>query len=598
MKLSRIYSNRDDAFSPIDFSAGLNVVLAEIRVPENRNKDTHNLGKTALGLLLDFCLLARRDPKMFLFKHKDLFQDFVFYLEVELASGSYVTIRRAVEEASKISFKRHASPGRDFQYLPEEQWDHYKIAFDRSRVLLDGLLDLNAVRPWDFRKGLGFFLRTQDDYSNVFQLKRFASEHADWKPYVAHILGFNAQLISDLYEREARIASLRSEERTIQSELGGSIEDLGRIEGLLLLKRQQAEKQQAKLNGFDFWDQDKSKTKDLVDQIDQEIADLNVERYTLMYNRRKILSSLEDGEMAFEPERAARLFAEAGVLFGGQVKRDYEQLIAFNAAITEERRGYLLEEMTEIESHLREVGSELNRLGKRRSEILSFLSDTDVVRKYRAASDELVELRSDVIFLTRQRQHLQTVQRLRSKIRDLIEEKTHLESGLEREFEEKNAPSTDSVYKTIRLLFDEIIERVLDQNALLTVSLNQQYHPEFETEILDESGNATSAQRGHTYKKLLCIAFDLAVLRAHLGQGFPCFVFHDGVFESLDKRKKLNLLDVMREYSSLGIQQIVTLIDTDMPPDIDGAPVFSDDEIVLRLHDEGPDGRLFKLRSW
>ena len=70
------------------------------------------------------------------------------------------------------------------------------------------------------------------------------------------------------------------------------------------------------------------------------------------------------------------------------------------------------------------------------------------------------------------------------------------------------------------------------------------------------------------------------------------------MFESLDKRKKSNLLDVMREYSNLGIQQIVTLIDTDMPPDVDGTPVFSEDEIVLRLHDEGPEGRLFRLRSW
>ncbi|WP_394274825.1 DUF2326 domain-containing protein [Luteococcus sp.] len=415
---------------------------------------------------------------------------------------------------------------------------------------------------------------------------------------MAHILGFDAQLISDFYEREARIDTLRADEKTIQSELGGSIEDLGRIEGLLLLKRQQAEKQQVKLDSFDFRDQDKAKTKDLVDQIDQEIADLNAERYTLMYNRKKILSSLDDGEMAFDPERAARLFEEAGVLFDGQIKRDYEQLIAFNAAITEERRGYLLEEKAEVESRLKEVGTELNRLGKSRSETLSFLSDTDVVRKYKEASDELVELRSDVISLTRQREHLQTLQRLRSEIRDAVEEKTHLESALEREFEEKNSPGTDSVYRTIRLLFDEIIEEVLDQNALLTVSLNQQYHPEFEAEILDESGNATSAQRGHTYKKLLCIAFDLAVLRAHLGKGFPAFVFHDGVFESLDKRKKSNLVDVMREYSNLGIQQIVTLMDTDMPPDVDGTPVFSEDEIVLRLHDEGTEGRLFRLRSW
>ena len=38
-----------DMFEPVDFVQGLNVVMAEIRLPENRNKDTHNLGKTTLG---------------------------------------------------------------------------------------------------------------------------------------------------------------------------------------------------------------------------------------------------------------------------------------------------------------------------------------------------------------------------------------------------------------------------------------------------------------------------------------------------------------------------------------------------------------------
>lgn len=342
MKLSKLYSNRSDAFEPIVFRDGLNVIMAEIRVPENRNKDTHNLGKTTLGILLDFCLLSRRDAKMFLFKHEELFGEFVFFLEVKLDSGGYITIRRSVDEASKISFKRHLTPGQDFQDLHESQWDHYKVPFDRSKVILDGIFNLAAVRPWDFRKGLGYFLRTQDDYSDVFKLKRFASEHADWKPYVTHILGFNADLIASFYEVEIEIAKLRTSEKAIQSELGGSVEDLGRIEGLLLLKQQQVEKQQKRLDGFDFRDQDMEKTKDLVDDIDEEIAELNAERYSLMFNRKKLLASLEDGEIAFDPDQAAKLFAEVGVLFGGQIRRDYDQLISFNVAITEERRGYLL----------------------------------------------------------------------------------------------------------------------------------------------------------------------------------------------------------------------------------------------------------------
>ena len=104
---------------------------------------------------------------------------------------------------------------------------------------------------------------------------------------------------------------------------------------------------------------------------------------------------------------------------------------------------------------------------------------------------------------------------------------------------------------------------------------------------------------GHTYKKLLCIAFDLAVLRAHLNDKFPHFVFHDGVFESLDKRKKENLLSTLRQYSEMGIQSIITLIDSDLPERGDEEePVFNEDEVVLRLHDEGDQGRLFRMKGW
>ena len=131
------------------------------------------------------------------------------------------------------------------------------------------------------------------------------------------------------------------------------------------------------------------------------------------------------------------------------------------------------------------------------------------------------------------------------------------------------------------------------------IRLNKKGHLEFKAEILDESGTATSAHDGHTYRKLLCIAFDLAVLRANLDANFPRFVFHDGVFESLDDRKKNNLLAIIRQYAALGIQPVITLIDSDLPPqgEKDG-PVFDEGEIVLTLHDENEQGRLFKIRTW
>ena len=597
MKPSKLYSNRPAVFTAVEFEPELNVVLAEIRLPENRDRDTHNLGKTTLGRLVDFGFLAGRDPKFFLFKHLDRFEEFVFFFEIELLDGGYVTVRRSVSEASKISFKKHNARHQDFSTMPDLEWDHLDVPFDRAKELLDSLLDWRALKPWHYRKGLGYFLRSQADFSDVFQLRKFQNSHADWKPFLAHILGFDADLITKHYAKEDELKEKEQKVSTIRQELGGEIEDAGKVDGLLLLKRQEVDKKQALLDAFDFRSEDKVETKQLVDQVDERIAALNQRRYSLTQNRKKVIASLEEDQILFNPEDASELFREAGVLFAGQIKRDFQQLISFNKAITDERRGYLAEERAEIETELKAVNVELNTLGKRRSEMLAFLSSTDSFAKYKHLSTELVTLRADIEGLERQREFVHRLQQLRTDIRTLAEEKTHLQSSIEADVEAKNA-DRDSLFSRIRLFFNEIVEEVIDQKALLSVVVNQQGHLDFRAELLDDAGIATSADRGFSYKKLLCIAFDFAVLRAHLDDAFPRFAFHDGVFESLDDRKKENLLAVIRRYSELGLQSIITLIDSDLPPRTDEDPVFAGSDIVVRLHDEGDTGRLFKMRPW
>ena len=522
----------------------------------------------------------------------------MFFLEIELADGSYVTVRRSVEEASKISFKKHEARWQNFTSLSPSEWDHLDMPFDRAREMLDSILDWSALKPWSYRKGLGYQLRSQDDYGDVFHLQKFAASHSDWKPYLAHILGFNADLVISHYEKEEKLKEQLTTEQTVKNELGGSVEDISKIEGLLLLKQREAEIKQRLLDAFDFRTPDKENTKKLVDEIDERIAALNSKRYSLNQSIKKIITSLEEDQILFNPDEAQRLFDEAGVLFQGQIKKDFEQLIAFNRAITDERRGYLMEERNEIDAELTFINAELDNLGKQRSNTLAYLSSTDIFTKYKQVSDEMVTLRADITSLDRQRDFLHRLQQLRADIRILTEEKGHLQTQIEADVEQQNSDK-ESLFSSIRLFFSEIIESVIARKALISVSPNQLGHLEFKAEILDRIGNATSADLGHTYRKLLCIAFDLAILRAHLNDKFPRFVYHDGVFESLDNRKKTNLLTIIRLYANLGIQYVITLIEPDLPirNENDG-PLFNASEIILTLHDENEQGRLFKMKAW
>ena len=355
-----------------------------------------------------------------------------------------------------------------------------------------------------------------------------------------HILGFNAQLIASHYDIEEKLAAKDATAQTIKNELGGSIEDISKVEGMLLLKQQDAAKKQKLLDAFDFRAQDKGHTKELVDEIDDRIAALNAARYSLQQSRKRISASLEEDQILFNPDDAQIIFQQAGVLFQGQIKKDFQQLISFNRAITEERRGYLQSERTEVEAELTRVNGELNNLGKQRSGILAFLTATAM---YSASTREFPtrwfscaltshRLNANEAFCIASRNSVQTFAHL-ARSEDICKRR------LKENVEKQNADN-DSLFSAIRVYFSEIVEDVIDRKALLSVSPNRQGHLEFKAEILDEAGNSTSADLGHTYRKLLCIAFDLAVLRGHLDVKFPRFVFHDGIFESLDDRKKVN----------------------------------------------------------
>jgi uncharacterized protein YydD (DUF2326 family) len=115
-----------------------------------------------------------------------------------------------------------------------------------------------------------------------------------------------------------------------------------------------------------------------------------------------------------------------------------------------------------------------------------------------------------------------------------------------------------------------------------------------------KAGVVSSQSEGTSYKKLICALFDLALLKVYEEMPFFRFVYHDGVLEGLDDRKKIALLDLVREQTaSKRLQYIFSMIDSDMPRDAKSERLeFPADEIVLRLHDDGAPGRLFKMAEF
>src|SRR5579884_766163 len=486
MKLSRIYSNKPEIFVPIEFQDGLNVVLAEIREPENREKDTHNLGKTTLSRLIDFCLLKQKDKDFFLFKHHDRFADFEFFLEIKLAGEEFLTIRRSVENATKISFKKHKKGRQEFVQLSESEWDHFDVAFDRAKQLLDGILDLKAIAPFDYRDAIGYSLRVQDDYGDIFQLGKFRGKHSDWKPYLAKMLGFNTDLVVENYTIANEIEALESDATSLRADLVGGLDDLDKIDGVLVIKQSQATDLERQVRQYNFHLADAKITEELVNDIESQIASLNQRRYYLNMHQKRIRDSLRE-KIVFDPDSAQALFQEAGVLFQGQIKKQFEDLKRFNAAIAEERVGILEEELKQITVDLAEIETQLSHLNDKRTTSLAILDDKQFFAKYRKMTARWVEVKADLEVLTRQRKAAQEFQNIQNKIIAKKARRTEL-----RQLIEENISAPNERYRSIRLFFTEIIKSTIDRDVVLSTRVNENGNLEFSAEILNEKGAETS----------------------------------------------------------------------------------------------------------
>ena len=176
MQLNRLYSNLNDLFTPIHFNAAkastsLNVIFAEVKRKRSKQSDSHNLGKTTLIAVIDFMLLKDiTSTDHFLAKNKDRFHNFVFFMELAIHGGGFVTIRRSVAQPTVIALKRTDKSIEDARAIPAADWDHWDMTLTAARQALDAYLDLKIVAPWDYRTGVSYFLRTQADYTEYFQI--------------------------------------------------------------------------------------------------------------------------------------------------------------------------------------------------------------------------------------------------------------------------------------------------------------------------------------------------------------------------------------------------------------------------------------------
>lgn len=599
MQLSKLYCNHKD-FKSITFNINeLNVIYADVKSDLKEKKNSHDLGKTKLADLIDFMLLKEINKHHFFLKIKDIdksvFINHVFYLELYLNSNEFLTIKRNIESNTKISFAIQNQTTKD--YLPPLNWNHENITLKKARNILSEYLSFDFFhnKDYNYRKSISYSLRTQDDFKDVYKLNKFVGgKDVDWKPFMFDLLGFKGELLRLKYDNDSKIEDIKSLINSYKSDYSVKVEDRDEIiaeRSILEVDYKEVEDQ---IDRFNFYQQDKSLIKEGIDVLENKISNLNADSYRLNYELDKLKSSIKNN-FSFDIEKVKKVFEESSIYFSEQLTSDYEDLITFNKKLTIERNKLLKSTIKEKEKELINVNSKLESLHHERESLLTHLTDSDTFTKFKKCQKDLVKVEGQLLKF---QEKINTIDLIIQKENEIETLQTGIRSTINELKKIHQSTDRNQKYNNIRTLFSKFYKYIMDENAVLSWNLNTNNNVDFippKVKSKVDENKDTAKDEGNTYMKLLCVAFDLSILCAYNKESYYRFVYHDDVLSQQDNGIKMRLLELINDVTKkYKIQYILSAIKSDLPLDISNEILeFSDNEIILKLHDKDISGTLF-----
>ncbi|WP_349925217.1 DUF2326 domain-containing protein [Bacillus altitudinis] len=562
MKLSRLYSD-DSRFKNIKFKDGLNIIFGYVK--DINVNDPHNLGKSALVHLIDFMLLKEVKKGNYFYNKKKVFKNHTFYLEIKLYNGNYITIRRSFKNITRVDMKllNHST-----KLLDCDEWDYTNLVLNTTSekvipatTILNESLNFDILRDYDYRKLVGYFIRTQNDYSDVFQLNKYSSSNdQDWKPFVFELLGFDSGVLLKRYKLNNEIENLKIKIKNMEDYY--SYSDIDRINGQIDILTRDKEMLEQDLDSFNFYLNEKQISKELIKEIENNSIYLQNKAYNLRSDIELIENSLASKEF-LDFNYIKELFDEVKIYFSDQLEKSYEELISFNKSLLEDRKVHLSSLLSDKKAELKVVDGKLKELGKQRSDILNVLQDSDVINKYKNLRANLIEKEKSIQSLETQKD---IILQTRTDIKELSEKKKEFEEikgTIDLKIENGN-----KVLNDIRYLFKTYFEAITGKNGIIDISTNTASNVEYNAGIITDNGDLTHEDEGFSYRKMLCMCFDLSVLSYYSDKNFFKFLYHDGPFEALHENRKGSYLEFIEDYCNENdVQYIISLIDSDVSKD-------------------------------
>ncbi len=565
--IHKIWAN-DKRFKSVEFSEGLNVILAE-RTLESGYKDTRNgAGKTTLLNIIHFCLGA--DLHRLSLPTNEL-QDWIFFFTLDLC-GETLTASRAIAKSKIIKVETDIS---GLPIAPEE--DSEGVLFynnDDWKKLLGRCLfkireESTAKYTPSFRSLVSYFARRgADAYTDPF--KHFRNQKTyDLQINNAYLLGLNwlhASEAQEIKERESATKALNSAIKT------GVVATQGELEAERVRIERELKHESDAIKSFDVHPQ-YQELQEQADRLTGEIHDL-INKALLLRRKLERYEKSVIEERTPDTNSVEKLFLEAGIYFADNIKRSLKEAKGFHEAIVKNRKLFLESEIAQLKNVLASNEENIKATSAKRAELLRLLETHGALEEFSVIQERVVEKKGQLEVI---RNKIANIREIAKHKKDIKASKIELETKLQRDYEQNRIEWEKAV-----ALFNENSQALYDRPGNLIINTTDNGY-KFDVEIQKSSSEGVSKM------KIFC--YDLMLVELMTQRGGIDFLFHDSsIFDGVDSRQRaLALMHADRKALENNFQYICAL-NSDMIPNEDFDEGFAVDEFVrLTLKDKKPE---------
>ncbi|MFT2753331.1 DUF2326 domain-containing protein [Clavibacter sp. Sh2088] len=554
------------SFTPIRFTSGMNVVLADRTAKATRTDSRNARGKSSILLAINYCL-GGSFPQAFKPLADD---DWRFDLTIKIGDSIVTASRRCGVERNLISIALNDGPRPAWFSLMDEgvfRLDTWKSVLGWT---LFGLPELAADedRVLSARTLLSYVVRTNapDDPTKIIaqQSARLSRMHT------SYLLGLDWTVNDRLAKLKEEEQAYKAVDAAVASEYVAAV--VGN-EADLLMERQEAviERDRVAEHARNFVLLDDPD--DVIKQADDLTADVNGLRNEIYMTRQMMSlheSSLAESQQPSANETLDQLRLElAGVIKKKALLR-LDQVEEFHARIYQNRVAYLGVELEELRERKDDLEGRLKKVLAKRTRLLEQVHAGGVLDELLALQRSHIELAAVVRDLDLQLDALRRWARAREEVNVRKSEVRVTAADLLAE--------RQSTLDHFATRFDAVIRSLYGKGGALTVKVDEDG---YKVDLTVPASSSTGV------KKMKLFSYDLTLLWEANREVHPGFLIHDSVvFDGVDPVQTQTALEQVQEAvlsSPEEERQYIVLLNSNEVPDELAASAWFQTSIRRRI---------------